>query len=298
MVKHWKMCLSGVWKVDMKTSKALPSIIRIAKYTFADEVRQKSFVTLFGICAIFVFLIRGCYQGNYSVNGQLLDAETVVRSVSKVTFHIIAAVVMLITALLSMRVFRRDRDEGMQSCILSKPITRWQYVIGKIIGLWALSVLFMFILHSIVFLITSINLKVVMPEYLIASLLCSFNLLFVVVAVLLLSLLMPDIVAFLCVMGIGVVGFVADGISAISHSQMAQAMMQQPGAHPQSDLTLWNAISYLWPKLSGVQQLASWLIGSEAFHGFGFLYPLINVLLYCLILGALLFRRFRNEDIV
>ena len=178
---------------------------------------------MFVICAIFVFLIRGCYQGNYMVNGQLLDAGTVVKAVSKVTFHVIAAGVMLIAALLSMRVFRRDRDDGMQSCILSKPIARWQYVTGKIIGLWALSVLFMFILHSIVFLITSINLKVVMPEYLIASLLCSFNLLFVVVAVLLLSLLMPDIVAFLCVMGIGVVGFVADGIFAISHSQMAQA---------------------------------------------------------------------------
>jgi ABC-type transport system involved in multi-copper enzyme maturation permease subunit len=282
----------------MKTQKALPPITRIAKYTFTDEVRQKSFIIMFAVCAIFVFLIRGCYQGNYMVNGQLLDAETVVRAVSKVTFHIIAAGVMFIAALLSMRVFRRDRDDGMQSCILSKPIARWQYVMGKIIGMWALSVLFMFILHSIVFLITSINLKVVMPEYLIASLLCSFNLLFVVVAVFLLSLLMPDIVAFLCVVGIGVMGFVADGISAISHSQMAQAMMQQPGAHPQSDLTWWKVMYYLWPKLSGTQQLASSLIGSEAFHGFGSIYPLINVLLYSLILGALLFRRFGNEDIV
>ncbi len=282
----------------MKTSKALPPIIRIAKYTLADEVQQKSFVIMFIICAIFVFLIRGCYQGNYLVNGRLLDAETVVRSVSKVTFHIIAAGVMLITALLSMRVFRRDRGDGMQSCILSKPVARWQYVVGKIIGLWALSALFMFTLHSVVFLITSINLKVVMPEYLIASLLCSFNLLFVVVAVLFLSLLMPDIVAFLCVMGIGIVGFVADGISAISHSQMAQAMMQQPGAHSQSDLTWWKVTYYLWPKLSGVQQLASLLIGSEAFPGSGSIYPLINVLLYCLILGALLFWRFKNEDIV
>ncbi len=282
----------------MKTQKALSPIISIVKYTLTDEVRQKSFVIMFVICAIFVFLIRGCYQGNYMMNGQLLDAGTVVRAVSKMTFHVIAAGVMLIAALLSMRVFRRDRDDGMQSCILSKPIARRQYVTGKIIGLWALSVLFMFILHSIVFIITSINLKVVMPEYLIASLLCSFNLLFVVVAVLLLSLLMPDIVAFLCVMGIGVVGFVTDGISAISHSQMAQAMMQQPGAHPHSDLTWWKVIYYLWPKLSGTQQLASSLIGNEAFHGFGSIYPLINVLLYCLILGALLFRRFGNEDIV
>ena len=282
----------------MKTSKALPHIIRIAKYTLADEVRQKSFVIMFVICAIFVFLVRGCYQGNYMVNGQSLDPGTVVRVVSNTTFHIISAGVMLIAALLSMRVFRRDRDDGMQSCILSKPIARWQYVMGKIIGMWALSVLFMFILHSIVFIITSINLKVVMPEYLIGSLLCSFNLLFVVLAVLLLSLLMPDIVAFLCVMGIGVVGFVADGISAISHSQMAQAMMQQPGAHPQLEWTWWKVVYYLWPKLSGAQQLASSVMGSETSHGFWSIYPLINVLLYCLILGALLFRRFGSEDIV
>ena len=48
--------------------------------------------------------------------------------------------------------------------------------------------------------ITSINLKVFMPSYLAASLLCSINLLFVIVAVLLLSLRLPDIVAFLCVL--------------------------------------------------------------------------------------------------
>ena len=282
----------------MKTSKALPPIIRIAKYTLIDEVRQRSFIIMFVICAIFVFLIRGCYQGNYMVNGQLLDAGTVVITLSKVTFHIIGAGVMIIAALLSMRIFRRDRNEGMQSCILSKPITRWHYVIGKIIGLWFLSVLFMFILHSIVFLITSINLKVFMPEYLIASLLCSLNLLFVVIAVLLLSLLMPDIVAFLCVLSIGVIGFVADGIAAISQSQMAQAMMQQSTAHLLSDLTWWKVVYYLWPKVSDMQLLASSLIGSESFHGLWSIYPLINVLVYCLILGALLFRRFRNEDIV
>jgi ABC-type transport system involved in multi-copper enzyme maturation permease subunit len=282
----------------METLKALPPITRVTKYTLIDEVRQRSFVIMFVICAICVFLIRGCYQGNYMVNGQTLDAGTVVRALSKVTFHIIGAGVMVIAALLSMRIFRRDRTEGMQSCILSKPIARWQYVMGKILGIWVLSALFMFILHSIVFLITSINLKVFMPEYLVASLLCSINLLFVVIAVLLLSLLMPDIVAFLCVLGVGIVGFVADGIAAVSHSQMAQAIVQQSAGHPQSDLTWWKVVYFFWPKLLGVQQLASSLIEGESFHGFGPTYPLINVFLYCLILGALLFKRFRNEDIV
>ena len=281
----------------METSKTLAPITRIAKYTLVDEVRHKSFVIMFVICAICVFLIRGCYGGNYMVNGYNLDAETVVRSLSKATFHIIGAGVMVIAALLSMQIFRRDRNEGMQSSVLSKPIARWQYVTGRIIGLWVLSVLFMFILHSIVFLITSFNLKIFMPEYLVASLLCSINLLFVVIAVLLLSLLMPDIVAFLCVLGVGTVGFVAEGIAVASQSQVAQALMQQPAARPQSDLTWWKVVYYLWPKLLGVQQLASSLIESGSFHGFGPVYPFINVLLYCLILGALLFKRFTNEDI-
>jgi len=268
-------------------TKMFSPIIKIAKYTLSDEVRQKSFIVMFVICALFIFLIRSCYQGNYIVNGQALNAEAVIRGMSKVTFHFIAAGVMFLAALLSMRVFRRDRDDGTQSCILSKPITRWQYVAGKIIGLWILSTIFMFILHSVVFIITSINMQVVMPEYLIASLLCSFNLLFVIVIVLLLSLLMPDIVAFLCVMGIGIIGFVADGIFAISHSQMAQVMIQQNGS--QSDMTMWKAVYYLWPKLAGTQQFASSLIGSEGFQGFVSIYPLINVLIYVLILGTLLF---------
>jgi ABC-type transport system involved in multi-copper enzyme maturation permease subunit len=281
----------------MKMPKALSPIIKIAKYTLTDEVRQRSFVVMFVMCVIFVFLIRGCYQGNYMVNGEALDAGTVVGAVSKMTFHFIAVVVMLIAALLSMRVFKRDRDEGMQSAILSKPITRRQYVMGKVLGLWALSTFFMFILHAIIFLTVSINLNVVMPGYLAASLLCSFNLLFVVVAVLLLSLLMPDIVAFLCVLCIGIIGFVADGIFAISNSQMAQAMIRQPGSP--SDWTRWKVVYYIWPKLSGTQHFAaSFIGGSEGFHGFGSIYPLINILIYGLILGALLFWRFRNEDII
>jgi ABC-type transport system involved in multi-copper enzyme maturation permease subunit len=282
----------------METSKSLPPITRITKYTLIDEVQQRSFVVMFVICAICVFLVRGCYQGNYMVNGQVLDAATIVRTLSKATFHVISTCVMVIAALLSMRIFRRDRNEGMQSCILSKPIARWQYVMGKILGLWALSALFMFVLHSIVFLITSINLKVIMPGYLVASLLCSINLLFVVIIVLFLSLLMPDIVAFLCVLGVGIVGFVADGIAAASHSQIAQAIVQQSASHQQSDLTWWKVVYLFWPKLLGVQQLASSLIESDSSHGFGPIYSLINILAYCLILGVLLFKRFRNEDIV
>lgn len=279
-------------------SKPLALVAGIAKHTILDEVRQRSFVVMFAVCALGVFLVRGCYHGDYVVNGQYLDPGTVVRALSKAVFHIVGAGVMVIAALLSMRVFRRDRNDGTQACILSKPIARWQYVAGTILGVWVVSLLFMFLLHGMVFLITSLNAQVFMPEYLVASLLCSINLLFVVIAVFLLSLLMPDIVAFLCVLGIGVAGFVADGIAAASHSQMAQMMLRQPGASPYADLTWWKTLYYAWPKLLGVQQGATALLGDGPFHGFGSLYPFANVLLYCAILGAMLFWRFRSEEII
>ena len=98
------------------------------------------------------------------------------------------------------------------------------------------------------------------------------------------------------VKSIGIFGSVADGIFAMSHSPMGQAMIKQP--HSQSDLTFWNVVYYLWPKLSGAQQFASSLINREGFQGLLSLYPLINVLIYVLVFGALLFWRFSNEDII
>lgn len=277
-------------------SKILDPIIKIAKYTFVDEVRQRSFIIMFVICALAILLFRGCYSSNFTVNGQTLDPEAMISVVSKALFHMIAVGAMLLAALLSMRVFRRDRDEGMQSCILSKPVTRWQYVAGKIAALWILSVIFMFVLHGIVFIMALVNLKIVMPNYLIASLLCSLNLLFVVVATLLFSLTMPDIISFLSVTGIAILSFAADGIFAMSRSAMGQMMMHRSDS--QSDLSVWNVVYYLWPKISGTQRFASSLIGRGEMRDFWSFYPLINILVFALILTAILFWRFSQEDIV
>jgi ABC-type transport system involved in multi-copper enzyme maturation permease subunit len=282
----------------MKTSKRSSPMVKIAKYTLFDEVRQRSFVVMFALCVVLVFLARGCYQGNYVVNGQALDPGTVAGTVSKAIFHIIAIVTMLIAALVSMRVFRRDRDEGTQSCILSKPITRRHYVLGKILGLWLLSAVFMFVLHAMVFLIASITMRAVMPGYLVASILCCLDLLFVVVAVLLLSLLMPEIVALLCVMGIAVVGLVIDGIHAVGSSQVFQAVTAATDGRARADLSSEKILYYLWPKLSGMQHFASSFINGEGSPGFSAIYPLVNIALYCLLVGALLLWRFGKEEIV
>ena len=279
----------------METPKTHSIVLIIAKYAFADEVRQKSMIVLFTISALFVFLLRECYKGDYMVNGQALSADAISWTLSKVIFHVIAAGAMFIAALLTMRVFKRDREEGMLSCIMAKPIDRWQYVTGKILGLWALSVLFMFILHGIVFFIASLSMKTLVPAYLVASLLCSINLLFVVLTVFLLSLMLPDIVAFLCAVGIGLASLAANSIYTLSDSRPTAG--DDAAICGSRTIGLYRVASCLrlMAESIGTQQSASSLIGND---GGGPVYPLMNVLFYCLILGILLFLRFRNEEIV
>lgn len=276
--------------------KAFSPLLSIAKFTVTDDIRQKSFIVMCVVCALAILLVRGCYSGNVVINGRMLDAGSVIRVMSKVMFHLIALGSMFLAALLSMRVMKRDRDEGMQSAVLSKPITRKQYIAGKVLGLWILAALFMIVLHGLVFVVASASLGQVLPQYLAASAVCLLNLLFVVLACLLLSLLMPDIMAFLSVTGIGVISFVADGIFSFFRSSLGQAMMQPSGSPP--DLGGWKMFYWLWPQISGTERLASSLTAWEGFPGWGAFYPLMNIFVYIVILGALLFRRFEHEDVV
>ncbi|HAR96003.1 MAG TPA: hypothetical protein DCR97_08600 [Deltaproteobacteria bacterium] len=280
----------------MSTRERLRPVARIAKYTFMDDVRQRGFLVMFFILVAIVLLSRGCYQGTYVVNGRPVDTEMVVGTVSKVTFHIIVVGTMLITAMLSMGLLRRDRDDGMQGLILSKPITRCQYMLGKVLGIWFLTSLFMVSLHGAAFLIASVALGVVNPGYLVASLLACSNLLFVVITVLLLTLLMPDMLAVLVVIGVGVIGIVGDGLYSLSQSQTAQMILQQSSQPLPSGRTFWEVIYYAWPKLSGtVRFAASFIDGSFSST---YAYPIINIMLYCLILGFLLLLKFTKQEIL
>ena len=278
----------------MTVPKVFTPVIRIAQFTIADEIRQRSFIVMFVICSLFIFMVRGCYQGDYRLDGQEIEAAKIIIVLSKITFHVIAGGMMFLAGLLAMRIFRRDRDDGTQSFILSKPISRRQYVSGKVLGLWTLLTVFMFVLHGIVFLITSVRLNIVMPEYLWSSAWCSINLFFIIVAVLTLSLMMPDVAALLCVVGIGIIGVVSNAFSAVSRTPIGQAILQ----HSQSDISMWQVIDYAWPQIAGVQRFAVSFIGANEFGVHASVYPVINILAYCILSGVLLFRRFGKEEII
>ena len=187
------------------------NILKITVYTLRDQMRHKSIYVLLALSVFFILMIRGCYDGGFSVNGRMVDSTTVAWYVSKVVFHLITVGMFLMVAMLSMKTFTRDHEDGSMVLFLSRPVCRWQYILGRVFGTWILCLVFMFILHLTIFLTVWTKTGGIIPGYLTASLVCSLNLLFVIVCVGLLSLFLPDFISAMFTLGILFVGFISDG---------------------------------------------------------------------------------------
>jgi len=259
------------------------NLFTVTKYTIVDILNQKSFFVLLAVCIGFVMMLRGCYKGNYMVNGKEIDSLTVAWNASIVAFHAIAAGVLCIAAILSMGLLRKDKDDGTLIYMISKPLPRAAYILGRVIGLWVVSFGFMVVLHGSIFVITLISAGGTMPGYLTASLLCSINVLFVVGIVCLFSLVMPDFMAAVAGLGIAGIGYISDSVFQLTQNHLVQAAM----GNKIPDVSWWRVA---WPKIASLQYYAASLIDKSAFQTMGPLHPLFVMVLYCgIVMGALVY---------
>ncbi len=263
--------------------------LKLSGYTVVDLVHHKSFYVMLTIGVLFVLLLRGCYKQDYTVNGRQVTAATVAWHASIIAFHIIAAGALLIGALLSLGGLKRDKDDGSMIYILSKPVTRINYLFAKIAGQWAVSFLFMLVLHLTILIIAYFNTGGVIPGYILASLTCSLNVLFMVVVVGLLSLVLSDFAAALISIGIAAISFISDSLFQVTNSDVLKSVLPQ-GGH----LSLWRV---LWPKIASLQYFAVSVVDNSDFHSMGPLHPFVNVLLWTIILGGILVWRFQREEL-
>jgi len=262
----------------------------VTRFTVVDQVRQKSFMVLLGVAILLVMMIRSCFGGTYSVNGQSVDSLTIAWNASKIAFHVITFFMYLLAVLLSMKIISRDQDDGSMVMFLSRPLHRWQYMGGRVIGTWIISSVFMFLLHLTIFCIMWAKTGGRIPGYLTASFLCSVNLLFVITTVCLLSLALPDIISAVATLGIVAVGFASDGGFQLMNNDMVRQALSGVNTSP----ALWRI---LYPKLFLVQSYAGSLITKTDFVNLGPVHPLINVVLWTIPLGALLLYGFQRREI-
>ncbi len=128
--------------------------VKIAQYTITDQLRVKSFYLLIAMSIVLLFLMRGCYSSEYVINGQPVVG---VWYISRLIFQVIVMGMLLMVSLISMRVFSRDRNDGSLHMFLSRPVKRWEYVLGRIMGTWLLTSGVMFVLHLTLIFIVSFH---------------------------------------------------------------------------------------------------------------------------------------------
>ena len=267
------------------------SFLKITGYTIRDQMRHKSLYVLLGLCFLLVLMIRGCYSGQYVVNGKPLDNITVAWHVSKIVFQVIASGVFLIVILLSMKIFSRDHEDGSLVLFLSRPVFRWQYILGRITGTWLLCLVFMFILHATIFLTVWVKTGATFTGYLTASLVCSINLLFIAVSVCFLSLYLPDFISAVFAVGILFVGYISDGGYQILNSEILKTAVPSSAASPPA---LWRI---LYPKVYMVQAYAESIIGQSSFNNMGPLHPILNVSLFIILITTLMLVAYNKKEI-
>lgn len=281
--------------------KNLRTIIAVARMTIADVLRQKSFIALFIVAVLFVLLTRGCWGMKMNVNGQVMSGGKFALQILQTVFFVISSMVMFIAGLLAMRLFRRDRDEGMQAFVLSKPVTRLSYITGKVGGLVLIMTAFMFLLHGAILIIHFLHSGEVTAGYLAASFMSILNVAFAVLAVSLLSLLIPDIFAFLAAFGVTALAFFFDVIAAAARSSAAKSILSQSGAQvPGMDsLTWWQVVYWIWPKAGALGVNAAALIDPTAtIAAYDVLIPIASIAAYCIVFSVLVVLRFQREEIV
>lgn len=267
------------------------NVLKISVYTMWDQMRQKSVYVLLGLSVLFIWIIRGCYDGGYSINGHMVDNTTVAWHISKIVFHLITGGMFLMVSMLSMKIFSRDQEDGSAVLFLSRSVFRWHYVLGRIAGTWLLCLIFMFILHATIVLTVWAKTGALISGYLSASLVCSVSLLFVIACVCLLSLFLPDFISALFTFGILFVGFISDGGYQILNSDLLRSAgpaMTNPAP------ALWRV---LYPKVFMVQAYADAIIGNSDFHNMGPFHPLLNLSFFILLILALLLAGFHRKEI-
>lgn len=263
----------------------------IAWYTLQDQLQRKSFYVLLAAAMLFVLSLRSCYDASYMVNNRPVAGLTVAWHASLFAFQLIAFAVLVMSVLMAMPVFPTDHRDGAMVLYLSRPLSRHEYVLGRIIGLWLLASLFMLALHGTVFLIAWQKTGALIPGYLVASLVCCINLFFAIVLTALLSFLVPGFMTAFIALAVICFGFLSDGVIRFLHNPMARAAFT--GA-PVPEPAWWRL---LYPKLAMVQYFASTIISHDPFQAIGPVHPLINVMAFSIVFAWILVLVFDRREI-
>ncbi|MCX8043067.1 MAG: ABC transporter permease subunit [Desulfobacterota bacterium] len=103
--------------------------------------RRRILYGMFLTAGLFIFLVRGCDSGTVRGERLLLDAEARASIAVSIAFHGIALWSFVLCSVLSMSVLARELDNGTALLTLSRPIRHGEFVAGKLLSAFIVSIM-------------------------------------------------------------------------------------------------------------------------------------------------------------
>jgi ABC-type transport system involved in multi-copper enzyme maturation permease subunit len=263
-------------------------ILLIAVYTLRDEIRRKTLVLMLLVSFGCILLGRGCAHSSLMVNGENLGAGLVRQSLGLLFFNFLVITMFTLTGLLAMQTLSREIRRGSALIFLAHALSRRQYLLGKVAGLFLLCGGFLAALSFIFYFSTRAQLGFSLPAVLAGCATLLLGILFLVLLVFWLTLWLPPLLAAVTAGLVYAVSLFHDFAGAF-----AALSQGQPGltATP----SLWD---WVWPQLGGLQvMVSSWILGQGGYQHPGPLPPPLNLGIYSVLLFAALQWQFGKKDL-
>ncbi len=135
----------------------------IAFTTFKEALRKKLLLLIGALSVIYIllFTIITYFYAKDVKNGTLMDtvqiASIASQLISVMGFYFSSMLVALLTIMTSLSSISSEVENGTIHSIITKPLKRYEYIMGKYIGLGIISVSYATILFLLVILIPKIN---------------------------------------------------------------------------------------------------------------------------------------------
>jgi ABC-type transport system involved in multi-copper enzyme maturation permease subunit len=178
------------------------AILAIAGNTLKEGLRNRLLYILLGIALLIIFSSRGCMSScSASFQGNQLSDYEVARNVTTVVFHIIMFWSLTVAGLLSMGAVLGDIESGVITVFISKPISRFEYLFGKFVGVSLISIINIALLGLGLFFVSYSKTLICQYDIFLACAVFTLNIFLLISFIFLISLISTRIIA----MAIGII---------------------------------------------------------------------------------------------
>ncbi|MCP4717413.1 MAG: ABC transporter permease, partial [Deltaproteobacteria bacterium] len=111
----------------------------IAKNGFRECLRYRVVYYIFAMALLFILMGKGCNPGAIKGNDLFFDDQARQNLAVATAFHLIVFWSMMLSGLVSAQVLTRELEDGTALLTLSRPLSRWGFLAGKVLSVMMLT---------------------------------------------------------------------------------------------------------------------------------------------------------------